>query len=583
MNRILIVSLTFLSSIIMAQIPTYLPTNGLQGWWPFCGNANDLTVNANNGVVYGASLTTDRFGNSNNSYFFNGSSHIETTYAGILGANKRAVSFWAKTSDATNPMTGVSWGKSESFPNTGKKFGCEFNIFSSGLTIDGADCAITYNTPSAHADNNWHHYVYQMDSASLLNQVQIFMDGVLVTSVATDFRGTSTMITLPNYNVWFGKMDNGLPYYFNGSLDDIAIWNRKLTPTEITALYTGSSPCLTTTPTPTVNLPSCIPTSSLTGWWPFCGNANDESGNAHHGTPLGATLTTDRFGNSNNAYFFNGSSHIETTYVGVLGANKRAVSFWAKTSDATNPMTGVSWGKSESFPNTGKKFGCEFNIFSTGLTIDGADCAITYNTPSAHADNNWHHYVYQMDSASLLNQVQIFMDGVLVTSVATDFRGTSTMITLPNYNVWFGKMDNGLPYYFNGSLDDIAIWNRKLTQTEITALFNCTSSCATTSTVIPTPTITPTPTISVLPLPNVITPNNDGVNDYIDFAKHITEKEFDFEIFDRWGLSMMKSSNASKTTWDGTTTSGQKCVDGVYFYIIKTVDKSYKGNISLFK
>lgn len=249
MNRILTVSLTFLSSIIIAQIPSYVPTNGLKGWWPFCNNANDLTINANNGTVYGATLTTDRFGNANSAYFFNGSSYIATTYAGVLGANKRAVSFWAKTNNASSPMTGVSWGKSESFPNTGKKFGCEFNVFSSGLTIDGADCAITYNPPSSHADNSWHHYVYQMDSAALLNQVQIFMDGNLVSSVATDFRGTSTMNTLPNYNVWFGKMDPGLPYYFNGSLDDIAIWNRKLTQTEITALYNGQSPCVTGTTT----------------------------------------------------------------------------------------------------------------------------------------------------------------------------------------------------------------------------------------------------------------------------------------------------------------------------------------------
>lgn len=185
-----------------------------------------------------------------------------------------------------------------------------------------------------------------------------------------------------------------------------------------------------------------------------------------------------------------------------------------------------------------------------------------------------------MDDANLLNQVKIYMDAVLVTSVSTDFRGTSTMNTLQNLNVWFGRMDPSLPYYYNGSLDDIAIWNRTLTQPEITALYNATSPCVP----IITPTITtPAPAIIVPILPNVITPNNDGVNDMIDFSKYISDKEFEFEIFDRWGLTILKSDSKSKTIWDGTTSSGQKCVDGVYFYILKSNTSSYKGNITLFR
>ena len=44
--------------------------------------------------------------------------------------------------------------------------------------------------------------------------------------------------------------------------------------------------------------------NGLVGYWPFNGNANDESGNGNDGTVNGATLTTDRFGNSNSAYEF---------------------------------------------------------------------------------------------------------------------------------------------------------------------------------------------------------------------------------------------------------------------------------------
>ena len=54
-----------------------LPTDGLVGWWPFNGNANDESGNGNNGTVNGASLTTDRNGSLNSAYSFNGVSSIK--------------------------------------------------------------------------------------------------------------------------------------------------------------------------------------------------------------------------------------------------------------------------------------------------------------------------------------------------------------------------------------------------------------------------------------------------------------------------------------------------------------------------
>jgi hypothetical protein len=48
---------------LFAQVPSYVPSNGLVGYWPFNGNANDESGTGNNGTVNGAVLTTDRFGN----------------------------------------------------------------------------------------------------------------------------------------------------------------------------------------------------------------------------------------------------------------------------------------------------------------------------------------------------------------------------------------------------------------------------------------------------------------------------------------------------------------------------------------
>ena len=67
-----VVAFFAITTITLAQVPTYVPTSGLVGWWPFNGNANDESINGNNGVVNGPILTTDRFGNSNKAYSFDG-------------------------------------------------------------------------------------------------------------------------------------------------------------------------------------------------------------------------------------------------------------------------------------------------------------------------------------------------------------------------------------------------------------------------------------------------------------------------------------------------------------------------------
>jgi len=72
-NRIYTLCFLFgLTFNAFAQIPNHMPTNGLVGWWPFTGNANDLSGNGHNGSVNGATLTADRFGVANRAFSFDG-------------------------------------------------------------------------------------------------------------------------------------------------------------------------------------------------------------------------------------------------------------------------------------------------------------------------------------------------------------------------------------------------------------------------------------------------------------------------------------------------------------------------------
>jgi len=85
-------------------------------------------------------------------------------------------------------------------------------------------------------------------------------------------------------------------------------------------------------------------------------------------------------------------------------------------------------------------------------------------------------------------------------------------------------------------------------------------------------------------LPNVFTPNEDGINDRFDFRVIENCNVFSFEIFNRWGLLLMSSSETHQTFWDGRTTSGEPVTDGTYFYIMNiTNGVKLKGTVTVFR
>lgn len=244
MKSILLIALfVFKGLLVFSQIPSYVPTNGLKAFWPFCNNANDASGNGNHGTVSGASLTTDRFNSAAGAYSFNGSSdYISTNMTGILGSNPRAVSFWAKSTNSTSTMCGVSWGDEQSMPNNGVRFECAFNVASPGVCIIGSDCAVEYSSPANVYDSNWHHYVYQYSGGNI-QQVQIYQDAVLLTNITFSHFPNTFLNTSGNWPVNFGRIPYVIPHFFSGSLDEIGIWDRVLTLTEIQQLKDGDGKC----------------------------------------------------------------------------------------------------------------------------------------------------------------------------------------------------------------------------------------------------------------------------------------------------------------------------------------------------
>jgi Concanavalin A-like lectin/glucanases superfamily/Secretion system C-terminal sorting domain len=228
----LVISLTGFS-----QIPSYVSTNGLIGYWPFNGNANDASINLNNGSVTGASLTTDRFGNLNSAYSFNGTSNyiMVPNTSGLSGFNDITISAWVNMSQFSGIQGVVTkWFFTLNCGSNTDNYNASFssnsiNFATNNNNLSGFFCPQTFTSGDL---NVWKHFVFVSNSTT---GISIYINGVLAGTAATS--GGICSSTNPLY---FGAV-NPTTRFLNGKLDDIGIWNRALTACEISKLYLGST------------------------------------------------------------------------------------------------------------------------------------------------------------------------------------------------------------------------------------------------------------------------------------------------------------------------------------------------------
>ncbi len=215
-----------------------VPTSGLLAYYPFNGNAQDASGNAYNGIVNGATLTTDRFGNANSAYAFGGTNqYITSPFAGISGSKSRTVSVWFKVNQVNTSefqWTMVHYGGNGS---PGGAFSCNTwpNQY---VSIDVSYSYIAYN--KIYTLNDWHHYAvsYSDTTGTNVNSCKVYLDGKLLTSILTPFNTSTTINTGTVSSLMMGKAVAGTDQpQFQGSLDDIRIYNRALKSNDILALY----------------------------------------------------------------------------------------------------------------------------------------------------------------------------------------------------------------------------------------------------------------------------------------------------------------------------------------------------------
>jgi hypothetical protein len=230
-----------LTAATMAQnVPNYVPTNGLVGWWPFNGNANDESGNGNNGPVNGATLTADRFGNANKAYSFDGTSSNITvnssTSLNIASGQSITVSCWLKHDLTATNINKYFISKYSGLSNTGEAFAIGTGLQGNGYTwhqiAAGVNNGREIRGQKTINDGQWHLVTSVL---SMGNKTKLYVDGIPDSTVSFPLSGS----IINSINLYFGCNSNNM-YFYKGNLDDIAIWNRALTQQEISDLYNGN-------------------------------------------------------------------------------------------------------------------------------------------------------------------------------------------------------------------------------------------------------------------------------------------------------------------------------------------------------
>jgi hypothetical protein len=234
---------------LQAQVPSYVPKDGLVGWWPFNGNANDESGNGNHGVVNGAILTSDRFNKANAAYQFDGQNDdIRISLASIANkfaaASNISINAWVKTSDKNGPL--LSFREPAVFDlNIGTLADIQTAPGRIGMIIrdDPTCCGLGNNVfGSDISDDSWH-MVTMTRNGQQNGAINIYVDTVLV---ATSGQGQNGQLIFTPGQLSIGSEQNWVQFnyqtstdqeYLSGKIDEFRIYRKILTKEEIILLY----------------------------------------------------------------------------------------------------------------------------------------------------------------------------------------------------------------------------------------------------------------------------------------------------------------------------------------------------------
>jgi len=441
------------------------------GYWHLDGTIFDETGSFN-GTLTGNPQITDE-GRVGRAYDFNGTTDY-INIAGIVAEENVTFSAWAK-SDATNcgsATINVLLGTGFSIPNgiTISGSTCNRIVFkgNSSFSIDGVDA-----TPSVFDHTEWNHFV----GVSRTDGLFLYLNGVLIDSNT----GSFVLVNISS-DIHIGHAPTHATRYFNGTIDEVHIWNRSLNSSEVSQLYNMSKGdfaldvsdlgAAANESTGTKNIYNWFVngTSIAVLNMPFepsgTLNATDYSGFEGDALSVDATYDTTGGIGGSGAYSFDGNDDVinlnDTQFP--TGDSDRTLSLWFKTT-TTGRGTLFTYGT----VSTGQRF--EMQMDNTVACSVAGEVLIQTNgaggticSGTTHNDGEWHNAVATLSDGG--NNLSFYVDGVLKGSI--DPLSVINTVLGPLHHI---GARNDLSFHYDGEVDEVMLFNRTLSTAQIQALF----------------------------------------------------------------------------------------------------------------
>jgi hypothetical protein len=408
--------------------------NGIVGHWTFDGkdmvqNVADSSGQGNNGNLVGYTSTTTVAGKIGQALGFNGSNQYVTVASPLSGAIAYTESLWVNTVTIGRVFLSLGAGDQLWVGNfSGGKWNCNSN---SGIIVSSTQSV----------SSGWHLITCTFASGTLTIYVDGQQSGVLAGSTMAN--GTNASSHIGSY---------GTSVVTGGSLDDVRIYNRALSTAEIAQLYRSTS----STINKTVNIPNID--NGIVGHWTFDGkdmvqNVADSSGQGNNGNLVGYTSTTTVAGKIGQALGFNGvNQYVDAGNNVNVQLGTGSVSAWIKTTNAGTSYRGI----------VTKQFAYGMFLNDNVLMVFDWSGNANRSTGVNLADNKWHLVTLTFNSG-VANGTVLYIDGVA--RLATQM--TIASQTTPVQIGWA----NAGGQYFAGNIDDVRIYNRVLSATEVKQLY----------------------------------------------------------------------------------------------------------------
>lgn len=225
----------------------------------------------------------------------------------------------------------------------------------------------------------------------------------------------------------------------------------------------GSSGAVTTA-TLRIAVTDPVPVIGLLAHYPFSGDARDASGNANHGTVLGATPSADRFGVLNAAYTFDGvSNEIVVPSSASLNPAAITISLWVRPSGLACFQTFLSKG------GNGGGFTTQYSVYACSvlryLSSDTYQGNYQFSAAAGLPNQAWHHVALTHAGGT----IRYYIDGAL--SAETTAGGAMAVPT--TQSLYIGSEARRIAStFFAGMLDDVRLYDRALDASEVLALYH---------------------------------------------------------------------------------------------------------------